>query len=172
LGRIYPERYSEDQAIAKTRSTNPWRYWWTAIERQQASGQSTVGVCAKEGLSPASFHAWKRRLRRPPCVIRRKEAKEPLLPVKIINDPVGGVGKRCKQCQRAASRITTGSTVAYLLHHKSLGCPARVKDLWRRDGLDAPIEIPFSPKTAKRKIGVQQKGSAFTPGPAPKGRGE
>ena len=59
------QRHSEDQAMAKTRSADRQRYWREVIERQQASGQSIVGFCAKEGLSPASFHAWKRRLRRP-----------------------------------------------------------------------------------------------------------
>ncbi len=66
--------------MAKTRSADRQRYWREVIERQQASGQSIVGFCAKEGLSPASFHAWKRRLRQPKRVIRRKGAKEPSFP--------------------------------------------------------------------------------------------
>jgi hypothetical protein len=78
--------------MAKTRIADRQRYWREAIERQQASGQSIVGFCAKEGLSPASFHAWKRRLRRHQHVIRRTKAKEPLVPVQIVSDPVGGVG--------------------------------------------------------------------------------
>ena len=51
--------------MAKARSADRQRYWRKVIERQRASGQSIVGFCAKEGLTPASFHAWKRRLRRP-----------------------------------------------------------------------------------------------------------
>ena len=49
--------------MAKTKSADRQRQWRELIERQQASGQSIVGFCAKERLSPASFHAWKRRLR-------------------------------------------------------------------------------------------------------------
>jgi probable HAF family extracellular repeat protein len=32
------------------------------IERQQASGQSIVRFCSENGLAPALFYAWKRRL--------------------------------------------------------------------------------------------------------------
>ncbi len=78
--------------MAKTRSANRQRDWREAIERQQASGQSIVGFCAKEGLSPAWFHVWKRRFRRPLCEIGRKAVKEALVPVQIVGDPVGGVG--------------------------------------------------------------------------------
>ncbi len=46
-----------------TKSADRQRYWREVIERQQASGQSIVGFCSQEGLAPASFHAWKRRLR-------------------------------------------------------------------------------------------------------------
>ncbi len=37
--------------MAKTRSEDRRRHWQEAIERQQASGQSIVGFCAKERLS-------------------------------------------------------------------------------------------------------------------------
>jgi hypothetical protein len=50
--------------MAKARSADRRRYWQAVIERQQVSGQSIVGFCSKEGLAPASFHAWKRRVRR------------------------------------------------------------------------------------------------------------
>jgi hypothetical protein len=68
------------------------RYWQAVIERQRASGQSIVGFCAKEGLSPGSFHAWKRRLRRAGPKTGRKAAAEALVPVQIVSDQVGGVG--------------------------------------------------------------------------------
>jgi hypothetical protein len=77
--------------MAKTRSPERRRYWQEAIERQQASGQSIVGFCTKEGLSPASFHVWKRRLRRPKRETG-KAAKQALVPVQIVRDPVAGVG--------------------------------------------------------------------------------
>ena len=78
--------------VAKTSTADRQRHWREAIERQQASGQSIVGFCGQEGLSLASFHAWKRRFRRPKHVIRRKEAKEPLVPVQIVSDQASGVG--------------------------------------------------------------------------------
>ncbi len=73
--------------MAGTSNADRRRSWQEAIERQEASGQSIVGFCAKERLSLASFHAWKRRLRRTPQKIRRGEAKEPLVPVQIVTDP-------------------------------------------------------------------------------------
>ncbi len=50
--------------MAKTSRADRRRYWQEAIERQKDSGQSIVAFCAKEELSSASFHAWKRRFRR------------------------------------------------------------------------------------------------------------
>jgi len=39
--------------MAKARSADRQQYWREVIERQQASGQSIVGFCAKEGLAVA-----------------------------------------------------------------------------------------------------------------------
>jgi hypothetical protein len=78
--------------MATTRSEDRRQHWQEAIERQQASRQSIVGFCAKERLSLASFHAWKRRLRRTPRGIQRGEAKEPLVPVQIVTDPGNRAG--------------------------------------------------------------------------------
>ncbi len=79
--------------MAKTRSADRQRYWQEAIERQQASGQTIVGFCAKEGLSPGAFHAWKRRLQRPQRKIVWRSAKQAFVPVQVVSDPVGGVGR-------------------------------------------------------------------------------
>jgi len=78
--------------MAKTRSADRQRYWREVIECQQASGQSIVGFCSKEGLSPASFHAWKRRLGRAPRERRRRSAKQALVPVQIVRDPAANAG--------------------------------------------------------------------------------
>lgn len=78
--------------MAKTRSADRQRYWRELIERQQASGQSIVGFCSKESLSPASFHAWKRRLRRPQRETGRRSTKQALVPVQIVSDPARGIG--------------------------------------------------------------------------------
>ena len=74
--------------MAKARSADRQRYWREVIERQRASGHSIIGFCSKEGLAPASFHAWKRRLGRPQG---RTTATQALVPVQIVNDPTDGV---------------------------------------------------------------------------------
>ena len=42
-----------------------WDQWWQRLERQRASGQSIVAFCREEGVSQATFHVWKRKLRDP-----------------------------------------------------------------------------------------------------------
>ena len=79
--------------MARARSADRQRYWREVIERQQASGQSIVGFCSREGLAPASFHAWKRRLRRSRRGIERESANQALVPVQIVNDPKADVGR-------------------------------------------------------------------------------
>ena len=79
--------------MAKARSADRQRYWRGLIERQRASGQSIVGFCSKEGLAPASFHAWKRRLRRPRRETGRESAKQALVPVQIVTDPKAEAGR-------------------------------------------------------------------------------
>lgn len=54
------------------------RFWRTVFERRQGSGLSTKEFCRREGLSEASYYAWRRELarrdrqRRPQ--LRRKRA--------------------------------------------------------------------------------------------------
>ena len=79
--------------MAKARSADRQRYWREVIEHQQASGQSIVGFCSKEGLAPASFHAWKRRLRRPKRETGQRSAKHALVPVQIVSGPTDEVGR-------------------------------------------------------------------------------
>jgi hypothetical protein len=78
--------------MARTRNADRRRCWQEAIERQQASGQSIVGFCAEEGVSTASFHAWKRRFRRSQRGVHRKATEEALVPVQIVSDPLAGMG--------------------------------------------------------------------------------
>jgi len=42
-----------------------WDQWRQRTERQPASGLSIVAFCRKEGVSQATFHAWKRKLHGP-----------------------------------------------------------------------------------------------------------
>jgi hypothetical protein len=79
--------------MAKTMSEDRRRHWREAIDRQQASGESIVAFCAKEGLSPASFHAWKRRLRRRQRETGRRSTKQALVPVQIVSDPTADEGR-------------------------------------------------------------------------------
>lgn len=77
--------------MAGKRVSDRQRFWRETIERQQVSGQSILGFCAAEGLSPASFHAWKRQLRMLRRESRRKSVKQALVPVQIVEDqPAGG----------------------------------------------------------------------------------
>jgi hypothetical protein len=62
------------------------------IERQQGSGQSIVGFCAHEKLSPGSFHAWKRRLGWSERNIGLKMGRRSLLPVQIVGNAGGTAG--------------------------------------------------------------------------------
>jgi hypothetical protein len=78
--------------MAKARSADRQRYWREVIERQRTSGQSIVGFCTKEGLAPASFHAWKRRFRQPRRKNARGTAEQAIIPVQIVADPAGSMG--------------------------------------------------------------------------------
>jgi hypothetical protein len=78
--------------VARTRIADRQRHWQDLIERQQASGQSIVGFCTKEGLSPASFHAWKRRLQQPRRKTGRESANQALVPVQIVGDQKADAG--------------------------------------------------------------------------------
>lgn len=92
--------------MAKTRSVDRQRHWREAIERQQASGQSIVGFCSKEGLAPASFHAWKRRLRRLPGIMPTDAAAmEALLPDRrVVAHPEHRLEQREEESRKAQVR--------------------------------------------------------------------
>jgi len=78
--------------MARTGSAGRRRYWREIIERQRDSGQSIVGFCAQEKLSPGSFHAWKRRLGRAQREMGPKAARQAIVPVQIVGNAGGGVG--------------------------------------------------------------------------------
>lgn len=73
--------------MAKVSSVDRQGYWRKVLERQRDSGQSIVGFCIKERLSPASFHAWKRRLGRFLSETWKANVRPALVPVQIVNDP-------------------------------------------------------------------------------------
>ena len=79
--------------MTTARSADRQRYWREVNERQRASGQSIVGFCSKEGLSPASFHAWKRRLGRCQRETERRSGTQALVPVQIVRGPTDDAGR-------------------------------------------------------------------------------
>ena len=108
--------------MVRVTNEDPQRYWREVIERQQASGQSIVGFCAKQGLAPASFHAWKRRLRRPERKAGQKAAQA-LLPVQVVDAvPIGagklevewpdGVVLRVQGCETQIVSVVVGALAA------------------------------------------------------------
>ncbi len=48
--------------MARNLDRRLWEAWQRRIGQQQRSGLSIVAFCRKEGISPGSFHAWKRKL--------------------------------------------------------------------------------------------------------------
>src|SRR5438128_1608987 len=54
-----------------------WRRW---IARWQTSGSSVTAFCARHGLSPASFYAWRRTLP------QRDAPRTPFVPVRLVAD--------------------------------------------------------------------------------------
>jgi len=79
--------------MARATNGDRQRHWREVIERQRASGRSIVGFCMKEGLSPASFHAWKRRLRRSRREAGRESGNQALVRVQIVSDPKADSGR-------------------------------------------------------------------------------
>lgn len=65
------------------RKEQQWRRW---IEAWRASGLSVRAFCARHGLAPPSFYAWRREL-------RRRDAEQPaFVPVRVLGaeGPVPG----------------------------------------------------------------------------------
>lgn len=48
--------------MARPKDPGLERAWRQRLHRHAASGLSIIAFCAREGVSTASFHAWKRRL--------------------------------------------------------------------------------------------------------------
>ena len=108
--------------MARATNEDRQRYWREVIEHQQASGQSIAGFCSKEGLAPATFHAWKRRLRRPRRDAGQKAAQA-LVPVQVVDAvPIGvsklevewpdGVVLRVQGCEAQMVRVAVAALAA------------------------------------------------------------
>ena len=59
------------------RKEQQWRRW---IAQWQSRGLSVAAFCARHGLAPASFYAWRRTLQ------RRDAPPAPFVPVRLVAD--------------------------------------------------------------------------------------
>lgn len=66
------------------RSREKEAYWRKVMERHKASELSARAFCAREGVSEASFHAWRRTLRARDGEIRASSPTSAMIPVTII----------------------------------------------------------------------------------------
>lgn len=75
--------------MARRRGNEAVAYWRGVIERQAASGLSIWGFCDRAGVSTASFHAWKRKLKLRSGSPGRDTVAGPrsaLVPVRVVGD--------------------------------------------------------------------------------------
>lgn len=74
--------------MARRRGEEAVAFWRGMIERRAASGLSIWRFCQRAGVSTASFHAWKRKLKSQSKSAGGGEAAAPcpLVPVRVIAD--------------------------------------------------------------------------------------
>lgn len=75
--------------MARRHSGEALAYWRGVVERQAVSGLSIGRFCDQAGVSTASFHAWKRKLKFLSEVASCGElagALSPLVPVHVIGE--------------------------------------------------------------------------------------
>jgi hypothetical protein len=70
--------------MAQRQRTERETYWQDLIDRQGASRQSIADFCQDEGVSTASFYAWRRRLQFPCRPIPSQVPRPALIPVRIV----------------------------------------------------------------------------------------
>jgi transposase-like protein len=63
-----------------------WRHW---VAQQETSGQSVSAFCREQGLSEATFYAWRRRLRNQNTPVRfalveTRPAETTVLPIELL----------------------------------------------------------------------------------------
>jgi transposase-like protein len=76
---------------SRQRSRKKEQYWRTQIEQWQTSGKTISVYCRVNGISPATFHWWRRELRLRDIENVPDGEKESIIPrfaeVKVIQDP-------------------------------------------------------------------------------------
>ena len=70
--------------MARRQRTEREIHWQDLIDRQEASNQSIADFCQDEGISTASFYAWRRRLQFPGRAIPLQNPRPALVPVRIV----------------------------------------------------------------------------------------
>ena len=84
--------------MAQCRSEEKRSFWRMAIQMQRESGLKIVEFCKQEGLKPASFFAWRRKLDQESAAgVSSRESDEmaenrsssQLLPVRVVEDDAG-----------------------------------------------------------------------------------
>lgn len=67
-------------ALGRTRDEDKEQHWRRWIALWQQSGLSVAAFCARHGLAPASFYAWRTTLQ------QRAAEHVPLVPVQLVAD--------------------------------------------------------------------------------------
>ena len=73
--------------MARQQRTEREMYWQDLIDRQGANSQSIADFCKGEGISTASFYAWRRRLHSPGRPVPSQAPRSALVPVRIVPEP-------------------------------------------------------------------------------------
>ena len=73
--------------MARRQRTEREMYWQDLIDRQGASKQSIADFCQDEGISTASFYAWRHRLRFSCRPVPSQRPRSALVPVRIVSEP-------------------------------------------------------------------------------------
>jgi transposase len=63
------------------------RRWQQRLDRFRTSGLTVADFCAREGISTASFYAWRRRLQHDPTPSADDAPR--LVPVRLVTPPAG-----------------------------------------------------------------------------------
>jgi transposase len=73
--------------MARRQRTEREIHWQDLIDRQDASNKSIADFCQDQGISTASFYAWRRRLQFPRRPVPSIVPSSALVPVRIVTEP-------------------------------------------------------------------------------------
>jgi transposase-like protein len=87
------------------RKEQEWRRW---IDRWLASGLSVTAFCARHGLNPGNFYAWRRTLQ------RRTTPQVSFVPVQLVANSPPAIALEVVLADGRAVRVAPGFDVATL----------------------------------------------------------